>query len=135
LVEYEQISNTYGGVVAVNDGVISGGNSFLIYTPTPTASAFTGGVSQFDVPFGANLPTGTIIKYAAVYNSSSVQTYRNGSVGGTFSTPYTMPSGQTTMYIGGDRFNGANKVNGWIRQIQFYQTASLSVGALQALTT
>jgi hypothetical protein len=131
--EYQAQAIVYGGLLAVTDG--TSGNSAHIYLSPPNFNVNTGGVSQFDIGPGAALPVSTIVKFAAVYNSSSAQTYRNGVVGGTFSTPYTMPTGINIMHIGGDRFAGLNKINGWVRGIRFYQTASLTVAQLQALTT
>lgn len=129
-------AGAFPGIFHIADGTSANRIVLTAYSPGATnnyyGTVITGGVDQGSLgtnAFAAN----TIVRGAYAYKANDAAFSANGSTAVVDNT-VTLPTGLNIANFGGTLSAGANKLNGWLRNIKYYNTR-LSNANLQKLTT
>ncbi len=122
---FTNIGNS-GGSTERNQFRISSGNTSHIIT--------VGNVVQVTSAIGSAVSLNANFKAAYRYRAGEQRLVEDGTLGASLGNIPALPATQDTIHVGG-LYNTSEKLNGWIKQIRYYNTASPSDAQLQTLTT
>jgi len=128
-------AGAFPGIMHVADGTFNNRIVLTAYSPGSTnnyyGTVITGGVDQGSL--GTNAYTaGTVVRGAYAYKANDAAFSANGSTAVVDNT-VTLPTGLNIANFGGTLSAGANRLNGWLRNIKYYNTRLSNVN-LQRLT-
>lgn len=129
-------NGAFPGIFHIADGTFNNRIVLTAFSPGATnnyyGTVITGGVDQGSLGTNA-FSASTVVRGAYAYKANDAAYSANGSAA-VLDTTVTLPTGLNIANLGGTLSAGANRLNGWLRNIKYYNTR-LSNANLQKLTT
>ncbi len=117
-----------------NSGGTTERNQFRIVSGNTSHIITVGGVVQTTAAGGSAVSFDANLKAAYRYRVGEQRLVEDGTLGATLGNISALPAVQDTLHVG-ELYNTSGKLNGWLKQIRYYNTASPSDAQLQTLTT
>ncbi len=117
-----------------NSGGSTERNQFRISSDNTSHIITVGNVVQVTAAVGSAVSLNANFKAAYRYRAGEQRLVEDGTLGASLGNIPTLPAVQDTLHVG-QLASSSEKLNGWIKQLRYYNTTSISDAQLQTLTT